>query len=175
MKYFLKEQVNNSIYVAGQSPRWEVLAQQTGVIALQEGKDDELIAGLNGFATRHVGGVLAISEAEYTQKKTQMPFAASSPSSKEYLRLAQEPKQEKPRFAPSLTSAAVAVDNTSRAPRATPQEMMAEAMRPPTIPDPPRTPDIVQAPALNEPAIPKPPVRRLTRVKTPTPARESVA
>lgn len=174
MKFFGKEQVNNPILVAGQSPRWEVLAQQWGVIALQEGKDDALIEGLNGFASRHVGGVIALSEAEYTQKKTQMPFAASSPSSKEYLRLAQEPKQEKPKFAPSLATAGpVAVE--ARPPnRPTPQQMMAEAMRPPTIPDPPKNRDVVQAPAP-EPVIPKPPVRRLTRVKTPTQTRESVS
>lgn len=170
-KFFFKELVNNTVLIGGKSPSWEMVEDQCGIISLSPGKDDAMIAGLNDLASRHVGGIIAITEAVYTQKKTQSEFMRLSPGSegKEYLRLAVEPKQARPRFAPSLAAvdapAAVVV-------KPTPEQMMAEAV--PTVPRIPngasRGADVVQAPVLNSTPeqrpsdVPKAPTRRISRV-----------
>lgn len=73
--YFLKELVSNPFLgPEGKQVQFEVLGQDFGVIALQPGTDDLLIASLREANKRRIGGIVEISLTEYEQKKKEFPY-----------------------------------------------------------------------------------------------------
>jgi len=74
--FFYKEIVSNKFLVKGKPVPFEVLDGNRGVIALEENEQNaETIKTLNESAGRF--GIVKISEAEYTEKKTAHPFNPS--------------------------------------------------------------------------------------------------
>ena len=85
--FYLKEILSNPILVKGTTLQFENIGANRGVIALDSENTSDLpfIEALNGFAKRGVGGVIRISEADYTQKKMS-PSPMPSVRPKEMLR-----------------------------------------------------------------------------------------
>lgn len=82
-KYFRKELFSSVFIVAGAPVPFEQLDGNRGVIKLDEEKDASLIAALNEAADRRRGGIVKITEQEYTEKKSLHPLKASvQPSQK---------------------------------------------------------------------------------------------
>ena len=84
---FGKELCSNIFYVAGAPVPFETLPGNHGVISLEIGKDDNLIAALNKAADASVGGIYRMTEAEFAQKKIAAASAPlTQPRRKEMLR-----------------------------------------------------------------------------------------
>jgi len=85
--HFLKEILSNPIVIKGRTVPFENVGANRGVVALDPANpaDGDLIAGLNDFASRGVGGVAKLTEAEYTEKKSH-PVSTPSVRPRELLR-----------------------------------------------------------------------------------------
>jgi hypothetical protein len=154
-KYFLKELVAQPIIATNGRPvPFELLAQDYGVIALDEDNPEQaaLILDLEKARAQRIGGIVPISESEYTQKKSSMPYQASRSRS--------EPLQAFPsrldyRLKAAQEDAAVAVADNGNGSTASPTNP------PVPTPLPPAQPPIEAAPVL--PADFKPKTARLKR------------
>ena len=82
MKHFLKEIVQTGLRGAnGKIIVWEKLAQNFGVLALEDG--DPNVAILNDFSERKVGGVAAITAEQYEDYKKKLPYVPPPPKPSE--------------------------------------------------------------------------------------------
>jgi len=75
--YYYKELNSVPYFVAGAPVQFEPLPGNRGVLSLDSPQHETLITALNSAAEKHIGGIVRISEAQYTEKKT---LAASTPS-----------------------------------------------------------------------------------------------
>ena len=81
--FFGKELAANQFFVGGAAVPFEVLAGNTGVIALDSEKDKALVDALNLAASKGRGGIVKLSEEGYEAKKKVAPLATSpKPSSR---------------------------------------------------------------------------------------------
>lgn len=76
--FFYKEIFTNKYICNGKAVAFEPLDGNSGVGVFEDGKDDEVLACLNHAASKHMGGIVPISEAEYTEKKSLRPFDPSA-------------------------------------------------------------------------------------------------
>lgn len=104
--YFYKELLSNGAIVGGRVVPFEPLSGNRGVIVVDSDTQVDLLTGLELFANEHRGGIVKISEEEYTQKKTQFPPLPNSAASsrKSVLRAMPNPKD----LFPKVTAPAVA-------------------------------------------------------------------
>ncbi len=95
--YFYKELLSNKAYLPnGKTPNWEPVGEDCGVLATN---DANLIFHLSNLAQRHVGGVVKIDEAQYSEaKKNSSAHVSPRPLERETI--------GSPNPAPSLTSLA---------------------------------------------------------------------
>jgi hypothetical protein len=144
-RHFAKEILGNRVQVAGKYVNFENVGSNRGVIALDPAvqADAEIIAGLDKIAAAGVGGVIAISEAQYAEKKSQ---AASRPLGrpKEMLALRSRPKGNPVRRVPPPPE----VTRHATAPAADPAPAAPAAAAPQPAP---------------EPTTFRPPTRRISR------------
>lgn len=84
--YFFKEIASNPVIVNGAPVQFQHIAGNRGLLELESGKDDELIAGLTKLANDQVGGIVKLNEAQFAEKKTQA-VSTILPKPKEMLRV----------------------------------------------------------------------------------------
>jgi hypothetical protein len=84
--FFLKVILSNAFIVGGKPVPFEPIPGNEGVIALDPKENNDLITALSNAAANQKGGVVRISEAEYTQKKTAAALKPSAPRSRDALR-----------------------------------------------------------------------------------------
>ena len=84
--FFLKVILSNAFIVGGKPVPFETIPGNEGVIALDPKNDSDLITSLSNAAANQKGGILRISEEEYTQKKTAAALRPSAPRSRDALR-----------------------------------------------------------------------------------------
>ena len=77
--FFLKVILSNAFIVGGKPVPFEPIPGNEGVIALDPKENNDLITALSNAAANQKGGVVRISEAEYTQKKTAAALKPSAP------------------------------------------------------------------------------------------------
>lgn len=105
-RFFQKESISNPILDRkGKVIPFESLAQDMGVIALDTTSQADLIADLEDYAKRQVGGVVPLSsEAEYDDLKKKLPWQPSASPSEQLRVMA-------PVFQPKAPPVAAAVDS----------------------------------------------------------------
>ena len=106
---FAKEIATSQILVNGAVVKWQSLPGNHGYLELESPKDEVLIAGLEELATKQVGGVYRISEAELEGKKKQAALMPSYPprGPKEMLRpMPKGPFERKPQGAKAVVAPA---------------------------------------------------------------------
>jgi len=87
--FFAKELVNNPYVVDGKAAPFQVYPGNTGLLELETGKDDKLIAALDEAAAKHRGGIVKLTEPQFAEKKNQLLSAPlPKPRPKEMLRTA---------------------------------------------------------------------------------------
>ena len=84
--FFLKVILSNAFIVGGKPVPFEAIPGNEGVIALDMKESNDLITALSNAAANQKGGVVRISEEEYTQKKTAAGLKQSAPRSRDALR-----------------------------------------------------------------------------------------
>lgn len=84
--FFFKAILSNALIVGGKPVPFEAIPGNEGVIALDPKDNSELITALSNAAANQKGGVMRISEEEYTQKKTAAALKRSAPRSGDALR-----------------------------------------------------------------------------------------
>jgi hypothetical protein len=84
--FFLKVILSNAFIVGGKPVPFEAIPGNEGVIALDPKESNDLITALSNAAANQKGGVVRISEEEYTQKKTAAGLKQSAPRSRDALR-----------------------------------------------------------------------------------------
>lgn len=148
--YFYKELASSDILLAGKplskQTGYELLGGNRAVLAVDSDTQADLLTGLELFASEHRGGIVKISEEEYTQKKTQFPPLPNSAASsrKSVLRAMPNPKD----LFPKVT-----------APAAAPAD--------PNAPPNPYNPYGVGQPPAAEPGTPRP--TAITQITAPPP------
>lgn len=91
-KHWVYKEILTSKYICnGKAVDFEPLDGNSGVGVFEDGKDDQVLACLRDAAAKQMGGIVFITEQEYTQKKTERPFNPS----------AERLRQEKLRILPS--------------------------------------------------------------------------
>lgn len=93
MKHFKKEIHQNAVYdLAGRVVNFEPLQDGNGVIALDETKAEnaQLIQTLDKMHSDRRGGILPITEGEYSRLKAVYPFIGFAPKSEPPIRLVQD-------------------------------------------------------------------------------------
>lgn len=104
MKYFVKYVVSNRIYVNGSPVPFEILADDVGVIALDDNSSDPntqaILKALTAAAANRILGVGEITREEYEELKKNLPLVKSDAYLTPYPRLDNlfDPQQRAPRL-----------------------------------------------------------------------------
>jgi hypothetical protein len=109
MKFYQKEMCSNPVMgLDGKSPvQFECFPSDTGVLALDEGRDAGLIAHLDDFASKRKGGIVKISQEDFDQiKKNRGGSPTFVAPSREYLRVMKAPSLFKKPENPASPAAA---------------------------------------------------------------------
>lgn len=96
MKYYEKEIHQNAVTDrAGKAINFEPLQNGNGVIALDETKAEnaQLIETLQKMHSERRGGILPITEGEYSRLKAVFPFIGFAPKSEPPIRLVQDSRR----------------------------------------------------------------------------------
>ena len=122
--FFLKEILSNPIIIQGTTINWENIGGNRGVLVLDPSNpaDAKFIPDLSKYSAKGVGGVVQLTEAEYTEKKSH-PISTPSSRPKEMLRARAVPGARPIRTPGAEAMAAVAapVESPAAAPVPTAQ------------------------------------------------------
>lgn len=125
LRFFRKELCQNPFTINGAPVPFECFPSNRGVIALDEVKDAQLIAGLDDAAAKRKGGIVAIDEAAYDELKKNKGGSKQSAAFKpvEKIRVMKTNlnplKSQSPPASPVVNKPAVVTPPTTRATRET--------------------------------------------------------
>lgn len=156
--YFSKVILTSAFIVAGKVVPFEPTGGNNGVIALDPQTDALLIEALKKAESERRGGILQISEAAYTQKKTEAGSTIFEPPRRQRDVLRPMPKGPNPFNLPKPVATAPSTAAPAEA------DTVVESVPPPVAP-------VATAPTAEpSPVAFKPATRRISRKPEPVPA-----